>query len=103
MLRVDSNQTNLALKGIIGIEAMSAIATLTGNFEDSKNFSTIAHEYIRAWQPLATVPGDLPHTNLNYNNETSWGKSQSVIAAKPLGKDRNEQTSHFNKVNLQPN
>jgi hypothetical protein len=35
-----ANQTNLALKGIIAIEAMSVIAQKTGNMEDAQNFSS---------------------------------------------------------------
>ncbi|KAK5003938.1 hypothetical protein LTR28_009560, partial [Elasticomyces elasticus] len=41
-----SNQTNLALKGIIGIEAMATIANLTGHGADGANFTDIAHSYI---------------------------------------------------------
>lgn len=41
-----ANQTNLALKGIIGIAAMAQIANLTGNVADAANFSTIAQSYI---------------------------------------------------------
>ena len=39
---MDSNQTNLAIKGIVGIEAMAQIANRTGHVEDGKNFTHIA-------------------------------------------------------------
>lgn len=36
-----ANQTNLAIKGIVGIQAMSIIANLTGNTADASNYSSI--------------------------------------------------------------
>jgi hypothetical protein len=52
---------------------MSVIASLTGNSDDAKNFTTTAHSYITQWERLATVPGTLPHANLAYNDTGSWG------------------------------
>jgi restriction endonuclease len=70
-----ANQTNLALKGIIGIQAMSVIAQRIGNTADATNFSTIAHNYINEWQQLAIVTtASPPHTNLDYQDNTSHGK-----------------------------
>ena len=34
-----ANQTNLAIKGIVGIGAMSQIASLAGNGQESSNYS----------------------------------------------------------------
>lgn len=69
-----ANQTNLALKGIIGIQAMSVIAEKTGNTADATNFSSIAHNYITKWQQLAVVTtANPPHTNLDYQDSTSHG------------------------------
>ena len=50
-----ANQTNLALKGIIGIEAMATIANLTGNMDTAANYSSIAHNYISEWQTLGEL------------------------------------------------
>ena len=36
-------QTNLALKGIIGIRAMSELATVVGNEADAKHFKASIH------------------------------------------------------------
>jgi hypothetical protein len=69
-----ANQTNLALKGIIAIEAMSVISQLTGNLDDGTNFSTIAHKYLDKWEQYAIVyTAALPHTNLNFQDNTSHG------------------------------
>jgi hypothetical protein len=40
------NNTNLAIKGMIGIEAMAVIANLTGNTADAENYTNIAHSYV---------------------------------------------------------
>ena len=68
------NQTNLALKGIIGIEAMSQISKLIGENDDAQRFTTIAHEYITKWQALGVnTVANPPHAMLNYGNTTTWG------------------------------
>jgi hypothetical protein len=48
------NQTNLAIKGIIGIRAMGEISSLLGNEEDAANYSSIAASYVEQWETLAT-------------------------------------------------
>lgn len=78
-----ANQTNLALKGIIGIQAMSQIANLTGHTSDASNLSSIAQDYISQWQVLANVNGtnsSLPHTTLSYNDPTSHGLLYNIYA-----------------------
>jgi hypothetical protein len=75
MLTHGSNQTNLALKGMIGIEAMATIAHITGNHHDARNYSAIAHDYIDQWQVLGiNHAADPPHTTLNYGHDMSWGE-----------------------------
>jgi restriction endonuclease len=69
-----ANQTNLALKGIIAIEAMSVISQLTGNLDDGKNISTTAHNYLDKWQQYAIVHNAaFPHANLDFQDDTSHG------------------------------
>lgn len=68
------NQTNLALKGIIGIEAMSQLSKLIGQDDDAQNYTTFAHDYITQWQTLGiNTADDPPHATLNYGNTTTWG------------------------------
>ncbi|KAJ7590931.1 DUF1793-domain-containing protein [Mycena floridula] len=63
------NQTNLAIKGIIGIRAMASIADMTGNTAKGDNYTAIASSYVTQWQKLATAPtGD--HLTLSYGNAT---------------------------------
>lgn len=75
---VISNQTNLALKGMIGIQAMSVIANLTSHSDDAAHFSSIAHDYISKWQNLAIAnDANPPHTTLSYGDTNSHGQSHS--------------------------
>jgi restriction endonuclease len=72
-----ANQTNLALKGIIAIEAMAVIAELTGNTADASSYHNTATDYISKWQTLAVVSNAAPpHTNLAYNNDNSHGENE---------------------------
>jgi hypothetical protein len=81
-----ANQTNLGLKGIIGIEAMAGIARLTGNDEDAANFTAISHDYIKQWQILAHQ-GNFdfpPHTILTFNDPATHGLLYNLYADRLL-------------------
>lgn len=69
-----SNQTNLALKGMIGIQAMAVIANETGHTADAANYSAIARDYITQWQELGiNKDASPPHTKLSYGDADSHG------------------------------
>lgn len=83
---VYSNQTNLALKGIIGIEAMATISSITNNPDDSENRTTIAKDYIERWQTLGIVNNTKPaHTTLSYGDSSSHGLLYNLYADRELG------------------
>ncbi|KAL1730973.1 hypothetical protein EV714DRAFT_283692 [Schizophyllum commune] len=78
------NQTNLAIKGIIGIKAMSEIANTIGDKTTGSKYNDIASDYVSKWQDLAkSAEGD--HTTLNYGNDSSWGLTYNLYADKLLG------------------
>ncbi|EMD40769.1 hypothetical protein CERSUDRAFT_111353 [Gelatoporia subvermispora B] len=74
-----ANQTNLAVKGIIGIKAMSEIATIAGDSARSSNYSSIASSLISQWEQLATASGN-NHLTLTYGDDTSWGLAYNLYA-----------------------
>ncbi|RDW82670.1 glutaminase GtaA [Coleophoma cylindrospora] len=81
-----ANQTNLALKGIIGIEAMATIANLTGHTADAQNYTSIAHSYITQWQNLAINKNTtLPHTTLAYGMANTHGLLYNLYGDTELG------------------
>ncbi|KZT74313.1 DUF1793-domain-containing protein [Daedalea quercina L-15889] len=81
-----ANQTNLAIKGIIGIRAMGEMASLAGNSEESSNYTSIASSYVTQWQGFATS-SDGKHLTLNYNNDSSWSLTYNMWADKLLKLD----------------
>ncbi|KAM0797935.1 hypothetical protein BDR22DRAFT_891711 [Usnea florida] len=68
------NQTNLAIKGIIGIRAMSFISTLANDASGSKNYSTTATNFYAEWEELAIDPSE-KHTILAYQ----WRSTYSLL------------------------
>ncbi|KAL0949421.1 hypothetical protein HGRIS_009482 [Hohenbuehelia grisea] len=78
-----ANQTNLAIKGIIGIKAMSQIASLLGDTARASNYSSIASSFVTRWQTLA-LSSDKKHLTLSYGNSASWGLSYNLYADKLL-------------------
>ncbi|GAV98948.1 DUF1793-domain-containing protein [Lentinula edodes] len=79
-----ANQTNLAIKGIVGIKAMSEIWGILGNTAQQSNYSSIASNYVTQWQTFATSTTG-PHLTLDYNDESSWGLSYNLFGDKLLG------------------
>ncbi|RYP39349.1 hypothetical protein DL767_002260 [Monosporascus sp. MG133] len=81
-----ANQTNLALKGIIALRAMSEIAELTGRAEDAARFGATARSYIDQWQDLGiNKAADPPHTTLSYGDASSHGLLYNLYANSLLG------------------
>ncbi|KAI9695264.1 MAG: hypothetical protein M1820_008783 [Bogoriella megaspora] len=81
-----ANQTNLALKGIIGIAAMAEIANITGNTDDASNFRSTAEDYINQWYDLGNAAGaDPPHTTLDYGQNDSWNLLYNLYGDALLG------------------
>ncbi|PQE13211.1 glutaminase A protein [Rutstroemia sp. NJR-2017a BBW] len=67
-----ANQTNLALKGIIGIKAMSEIAEVVGNTEDAKYYRNVSETYIKRWEDEFALSRDGTHAKLAYSWYGSW-------------------------------
>ncbi|KAI1142549.1 glutaminase A [Hypoxylon sp. FL0543] len=69
-----ANQTNLGLKGIIGLRAMSEIAERTGNTDDASSYGDTATSYISQWQGFGlNTAANPPHATLSYGDEDSHG------------------------------
>ena len=83
------DQTNLALKGTVGIEAMAQIASRTRHDDDAQNFTGIAHTYIEDWIDLAVAETsnefDRPHTTLSYGMNDTYSLLYNLYADKLLG------------------
>lgn len=95
-----ANQTDLALKGIIGIAAMGKIAQLTGNTD---TYTSVAQSYISQWYDLglnrAATP---PHSTLDYNDGTSHGLLYNLWADRLLGLKLVDQSVYDMQSNFYP-
>ena len=81
-----TNQTNLALKGIIGIKAMAEIAKLVGNSSASSTYD-VSLVHLRAWafaDGVAAVDRVVVHTKVavdgdHVGRETSDASGMVVV------------------------
>ncbi|KAI1644047.1 DUF1793-domain-containing protein [Daldinia loculata] len=78
-----ANQTNLAIKGIVGLQAMSSISRVVGNPTDAAKFSDKATSYYDQWENLAIDPSG-KHTLLAYQWRSSWGLLYNIYFDKLL-------------------
>ncbi|KAL8779797.1 MAG: hypothetical protein Q9213_006782, partial [Squamulea squamosa] len=69
-----ANQTNLAIKGIVGLSAISQIALLCDDPSAAANYSATASAYYTQWESLAIDPSGT-HTTLAYH----WRSSYSLL------------------------
>jgi hypothetical protein len=72
-------QTGLALKGIIGINAMSELARLTGRDADAKFYKNISTTYIEKWEEYA-ISRDKTHAKVSYDWYGSWTTLYNLYA-----------------------
>ncbi|KAI0545945.1 DUF1793-domain-containing protein [Xylaria curta] len=77
------NQTNLAIKGIIGLQAMSYIAKVAKNTADATDYAEIAKSYYDQWEYFAIEPSH-KHTTLAYQWRSSWGLLYNIYFDKLL-------------------
>ncbi|KAK3394880.1 hypothetical protein B0H63DRAFT_385879 [Podospora didyma] len=95
-----ANQTNLAIKGIIGLKAMSKIARLTGNKD---TFGAVADMYLTNWIIYAVNnKADLPHTTLAYGDDNSHGLLYNIYADRLLGLNFIPQSIYDMQSNFYP-
>ena len=72
-------QTNLALKGIIGIKAMSGISAIVDNTADTKYFKNISETYVDRWVDFG-LSRDGTHAKLSYDWYGSWTTLYNLYA-----------------------
>ena len=96
-----ANQTNLALKGIIGLKAASMIANMTNRPDDASAYDTKSQDWIKQWEQLGNLPQENPpRTSLSYGDSSSWGLlynlyADSLINANLVPKTIYKQQSDF--------
>ncbi|KAH8888530.1 glutaminase GtaA [Thozetella sp. PMI_491] len=77
------NQTNLAIKGIVGLQAMAAVARVAGKTDDAARFAATAKDYYAKWESYGIDP-KRSHALLSYEWESSWGLLYNIYPDKLL-------------------
>jgi Domain of unknown function (DUF1793)/Domain of unknown function (DUF4965)/Domain of unknown function (DUF5127) len=72
-------QTNLALKGIIGIKAMAGLSKVAGYEEDLKFYYNISKTYIAKWEEYG-ISRDKTHAKVSYDWYGSWTTTYNLYA-----------------------
>lgn len=72
-------QTNLALKGIIGIKAMAGLADIADIETDVKQYDNISRVYIKKWEDYG-ISRDKTHAKVAYNWFGSWTTTYNLYA-----------------------
>ncbi|WP_322987260.1 glutaminase family protein [Phaeacidiphilus oryzae] len=79
-----AHSANLALKGILGIGAMSQVATAAGNAADSASYLSTAKSYITQWVSKAQDTGG-DHLKLAYDQPGTWSLKYNGYPDRLLG------------------
>jgi len=78
------HSVNLALKGIIGIGAMSIVAAAAGNTGDATHYRSVARDYIGQWVGKAQDSSGA-HLKLAYDQPGTWSLKYNGLADDLLG------------------
>jgi hypothetical protein len=81
-----AHSANLALKGIIGIGAMSVLAKVTGNTADARRYDSLSRSYVSQWVTLAQDSSN-QHLKLAYDQPGTWSLKYNGFADRVLGLD----------------
>ena len=79
-----AHSVNLALKGIVGIGAMSQIAGAAGQPADAAHYLATARHYIGQWSQMA-VDSSGDHLKLAYDQDGTWSQKYNGYADRVLG------------------
>ncbi|OCH88863.1 DUF1793-domain-containing protein [Obba rivulosa] len=79
-----ADSSNLAVKGIIGIQAMAEMSKAMGENDDETYFSQQVMTLIGEWESLA-LSSDQQHLLLDYGDESSWALVYNLYADRLLG------------------
>ncbi|KAF7326594.1 hypothetical protein MSAN_02502900 [Mycena sanguinolenta] len=80
LVQSHANVTNLALKGIIGIQAMAEVSQIMGKGTDAQNYTASATSLMQSWVGLASQSGRLRWTY----DESTFGLMYNLLADKLL-------------------
>ncbi|GJE95231.1 DUF4965 and DUF1793 domain-containing protein [Phanerochaete sordida] len=95
-LEPSANSTNLALKGIIAIAAMSQISAANKRQQDADHYLSIAHSYVNSWTSHVLAPDQ--HIMLTFGQPDSWGLVYNMFSDKWLGTNLIDETVYASET-----
>ncbi|KAJ7189656.1 hypothetical protein GGX14DRAFT_484556 [Mycena pura] len=75
------NLTNLAIKGIIAIQAMSELSQIMGDVPQAQQYGSTAKNLLQSWTTMASSSGEV---RWNYDDPSSGGLMYNFLADKLL-------------------
>lgn len=78
-----ANQTDLAIKGILGVGAMAEIAAWVDKPHAAKRYRRLAENYVQRWANYS-IARDGSHIKLAYQADKSWGTLYNLFADRLL-------------------
>ncbi|PBL00369.1 hypothetical protein ARMGADRAFT_1072730 [Armillaria gallica] len=93
----NTNLTNLAIKSIIGIKAMSEISRALRKSQDAETYSSRAKSYVEQWQISAGSTGHLLSTYGPTADPSSWSLVYNLFADKLLGTELVDSSIYSNQ------
>ncbi|MBB5897576.1 glutaminase domain-containing protein [Kutzneria kofuensis] len=88
-----AHSANLALKGIVGVGAMSLIARFLGNAVEADHYLSVARSYISQWFDLAQDPSGT-HLKMAYDQNNTWSLKYNGYPDELLGLDLVPEAVH---------
>ncbi|MBW0485736.1 hypothetical protein O181_025451 [Austropuccinia psidii MF-1] len=79
-----TNQTSLAVKGILGLRSMAEISGALGQANDSARYGYLATQYANKFLKLG-VSDDHTHVLGSYGNQSSWSTQYNLLFDKLYG------------------
>ena len=83
-----ANNSNLAIKGIIGLYAYGLLLEYNGNNTGSDYYKNMAMNYAKIWLQLA-IDDDKTHYKYQYNKTDTWSLKYNLCYQRVLGIDYN--------------
>jgi len=88
-----AHSVNLALKGIVGIGAMSLLSRSLGNTTEADHYLSVARSYVSQWFDRAQDPSGT-HLRLAYDRDNTWSLKYNGYPDKLLGLDLVPEAVH---------
>jgi len=93
------NNTNLAAKGIIALNAFSKLCDAALHDVKCKSYESAAQEFAQTWVKEASVSSPIPHTALSFSKKDTWSTKYNLLWQRILGLDNTPFNNYNTLIN----